>query len=111
MLPALAERHRPDVIVSQHGCDAHAFDPLAHLNVTTTAMGEAARLVDSLAHLAIRSQLVRTARDVPVIVAVGPEATERRMSQLQSEGCEVLPFAASTRYERMLQLLDELGRS
>lgn len=50
VLPALAERHRPDVIVSQHGCDAHAFDPLAHLNVTTTAMGEAARLVDSLAH-------------------------------------------------------------
>ena len=29
---------------------ADGFDPLAHLNVTTTAMGEAARLVDSLAH-------------------------------------------------------------
>jgi acetoin utilization protein AcuC len=50
VLPALAERFRPDVIVSQHGADAHAFDPLAHLNVTTTAMGRAARLVDELAH-------------------------------------------------------------
>jgi acetoin utilization protein AcuC len=50
VLPALAERFRPDVIVSQHGADAHAFDPLAHLNVTTTAMGRAARLVDRLAH-------------------------------------------------------------
>jgi acetoin utilization protein AcuC len=49
VLPALAERFRPDVIVSQHGADAHAFDPLAHLNVTTTAMGRAARLVDELA--------------------------------------------------------------
>jgi acetoin utilization protein AcuC len=49
-LPALAEAFRPDVIVSQHGADAHAFDPIAHLNVTTTAMGAAARLVDSLAH-------------------------------------------------------------
>ena len=49
-LPAVAERFRPEVIVSQHGADAHAFDPLAHLNVTTTAMGAAARLVDSLAH-------------------------------------------------------------
>jgi acetoin utilization protein AcuC len=49
-LPALAERFRPEVIVSQHGADAHAFDPLAHLHVTTTAMGAAARLVDSLAH-------------------------------------------------------------
>ena len=49
-LPALAEAFRPDVMVSQHGADAHAFDPLAHLRVTTTAMGAAARLVDSLAH-------------------------------------------------------------
>ena len=49
-LPALAEAFRPDVIVSQHGADAHAFDPLAHLRVTTTAMGAAARLVDTLAH-------------------------------------------------------------
>jgi len=50
VLPALAERFQPEVIVSQHGADAHAFDPLAHLNVTTTAMGRAARLVDELAH-------------------------------------------------------------
>ena len=34
----------------QHGADSHAWDPLAHLRVTTTAMGEAARLVDAVAH-------------------------------------------------------------
>src|SRR5687768_14121124 len=50
VLPALAEAFRPEVIVSQHGADAHAFDPLAHLRVTTTAMGVAARLVDGIAH-------------------------------------------------------------
>jgi acetoin utilization protein AcuC len=50
VLPALAEAFQPEVVVSQHGADAHAFDPLAHLLVTTTAMGAAARLVDSLAH-------------------------------------------------------------
>jgi acetoin utilization protein AcuC len=49
-LPALAERFRPEVIVSQHGADSHAFDPLAHLRITTTAMGKAARLIDRLAH-------------------------------------------------------------
>ena len=50
-IPAtLAAAFRPDVIVSQHGCDSHAWDPLAHLQVTTTAMGEAARLVDRIAH-------------------------------------------------------------
>ena len=50
-LPELAAAFRPDIVVSQHGADSHAFDPLAHLLVTTTAMGRAARLVDQLAHL------------------------------------------------------------
>ena len=40
----------PDVVVSQHGADSHAWDPLANLRVTTTAMAEAARLVDAVAH-------------------------------------------------------------
>ena len=50
VVPALAEAFGPDLIVSQHGADSHAWDPLAHLRVTTTAMGEAARLVDEVAH-------------------------------------------------------------
>jgi len=50
VLPVLAEEHRPEVVVSQHGSDAHAWDPLAHLRITTTAMGAAARLVDGIAH-------------------------------------------------------------
>jgi acetoin utilization protein AcuC len=50
LLPELAAAFGPDLIVSQHGADSHAWDPLAHLMVTTTAMDEAARLVDRLAH-------------------------------------------------------------
>ena len=50
LLPELAAAFGPDLVVSQHGADSHAWDPLAHLRVTTTAMGEAARLVDRLAH-------------------------------------------------------------
>jgi len=50
IVPELAASFAPDIIVSQHGCDTHAWDPLAHLLVTTTAMGSAARLVDAIAH-------------------------------------------------------------
>ena len=50
LLPEVAAAFGPDIIVSQHGADSHAWDPLAHLRVTTTAMSEAARLVDLLAH-------------------------------------------------------------
>ena len=50
LVPALAAAFAPDLVVSQHGADSHAWDPLAHLRVTTTAMGEAARVVDRVAH-------------------------------------------------------------
>ena len=50
LVPEIAAAFGPDLIVSQHGADSHAWDPLAHLRVTTTAMGEAARLVDAVAH-------------------------------------------------------------
>jgi acetoin utilization protein AcuC len=50
LVPELAAAFGPDLVVSQHGADSHAWDPLAHLRVTTTAMGEAARIVDAVAH-------------------------------------------------------------
>ena len=50
LIPELAAAFGPDLIVSQHGADSHAWDPLAHLRMTTTAMDEAARLVDRVAH-------------------------------------------------------------
>jgi acetoin utilization protein AcuC len=50
LVPEVAASLAPDIIVSQHGADSHAWDPLAHLRNTTTAMGAAARLVDSVAH-------------------------------------------------------------
>ena len=49
-LPELAAAFGPDIIVSQHGCDTHATDPLAHLAISTTSMAEAAWYVDRIAH-------------------------------------------------------------
>jgi len=50
LVPAVAAAFGPDLLVTQHGSDSHAWDPLAHLRVTTTAMGAAARLCDEVAH-------------------------------------------------------------
>ena len=60
LLPEFAAAFGPDLIVSQHGADSHAWDPLAHLNVTTTAHGAAARLVDPLAHRYARGRWLAT---------------------------------------------------
>ncbi|WP_238357895.1 acetoin utilization protein AcuC [Cohnella zeiphila] len=41
---------RPDVIVSQHGCDAHALDPLAHIHCSMRIYREMPKLIHRLAH-------------------------------------------------------------
>jgi acetoin utilization deacetylase AcuC-like enzyme len=50
LLPALAERFRPDLIVSQHGCDGHVWDGQSHLLLTLRAYQRSARLVHRIAH-------------------------------------------------------------
>lgn len=60
LVPALTAAFGPDLLVSQHGADSHAWDPLAHLRVTTTAMGAAARLVDAVAHRYARGRWLAT---------------------------------------------------
>jgi diaminohydroxyphosphoribosylaminopyrimidine deaminase/5-amino-6-(5-phosphoribosylamino)uracil reductase len=67
-------------------------------------------ILDSMASLPSFSQLVRTSPQVPTMIVTGPEAPEKDLRRLASAGCEVLPFASPSRYERLLQLLDELGR-
>lgn len=50
VVPPLLRRFRPDIIVSQHGCDGHRLDPLAHLALTTASYELAARTLHGLAH-------------------------------------------------------------
>ena len=40
----------PDVIISQHGCDTHAWDPLTHLELTMRGIQAQMQLVHQLAH-------------------------------------------------------------
>jgi acetoin utilization protein AcuC len=46
----LVRAFRPDVLVTQHGCDTHAEDPLAHFAVTVDAQRAAADALHRLAH-------------------------------------------------------------
>jgi acetoin utilization deacetylase AcuC-like enzyme len=46
----VAEWFAPDIVVSQHGSDSHAWDPLTHLRLSTRAYVAQARLAHQLAH-------------------------------------------------------------
>jgi acetoin utilization protein AcuC len=50
IVPPLVSSFRPEVLVSQHGCDTHRLDPLAHLDVSLDGQRAAASLMHSLAH-------------------------------------------------------------
>jgi diaminohydroxyphosphoribosylaminopyrimidine deaminase/5-amino-6-(5-phosphoribosylamino)uracil reductase len=67
-------------------------------------------VVDSAASLALDSRLVETAGDVPVLLAAGQDAPEDRCRQLAGAGVEVCRCAGRTHADRIVSLLDELGR-
>ena len=50
IVPPIVRRFRPDVLVTQLGCDTHHTDPLAHLGLTTRSYREAAKELHGLAH-------------------------------------------------------------
>jgi acetoin utilization deacetylase AcuC-like enzyme/GNAT superfamily N-acetyltransferase len=50
LLSPLVTAFGPDVIISQHGCDTHAWDPLTHLSLTTRGIEAQIKLVHQLAH-------------------------------------------------------------
>lgn len=50
LLPALVMSFAPDVIISQHGCDTHAWDPLTHLQLTMRGIKAQMKMAHQLAH-------------------------------------------------------------
>ena len=50
VVPPLLREFRPDVLVSQHGCDTHWLDPLADLQLSIDAQRVANAAIHQLAH-------------------------------------------------------------
>ena len=50
LLPPLIMSFAPDVVISQHGCDTHAWDPLTHLELTLRGIQAQVEMAHHLAH-------------------------------------------------------------
>src|SRR5208282_3305960 len=50
VVPALLRAFRPQILVSQHGCDTHRLDPLADLELSIDAQRVAHAMIHQLAH-------------------------------------------------------------
>jgi diaminohydroxyphosphoribosylaminopyrimidine deaminase/5-amino-6-(5-phosphoribosylamino)uracil reductase len=67
-------------------------------------------ILDAHARLPVTSTLARTAREVPVLIAVGEEAPADRLRALTNAGCEVLRLQAKAGRVDPRALLAELGK-
>jgi acetoin utilization protein AcuC len=60
IVPPQVRAWRPDVLVTQLGCDTHHTDPLAHLQLSTAAYREVAATFHELAHQAAGGRWLAT---------------------------------------------------
>jgi len=66
-------------------------------------------ILDSLARLPLRSKLVRTAREVPTVVAVSTKAPATRTDKLARAGCKVVQFRPKSGRVDVVEVLGFLG--
>jgi diaminohydroxyphosphoribosylaminopyrimidine deaminase/5-amino-6-(5-phosphoribosylamino)uracil reductase len=100
-------RGRMDGIVCGIGT-ALADDPL--LTARPAGPRQPLRIVlDSMARLPLDSRLVRTAREMPLLVAAGSTAPADRLRELRAAGCEIWQSSAPNRTAWLHDLLLELG--
>jgi acetoin utilization protein AcuC len=74
VVPDVVREFAPDVLVTQHGCDSHAADPLAHLMLTVDGQRAAYLALHDLAHETAGGRWVVTGGGGYALVEVVPRA-------------------------------------
>jgi acetoin utilization protein AcuC len=74
VVPPVLEAFAPHVLVTQHGCDSHAEDPLAHLALTIDGQRAAYAALHELAHRLCDGRWVVTGGGGYAVVDVVPRA-------------------------------------
>jgi acetoin utilization protein AcuC len=74
VVPPLLREFRPDVLVTQHGCDSHAEDPLAHMMLTVDGQRAAYLALHELAHEVAEGRWVVTGGGGYAVVDVVPRS-------------------------------------
>nr|WP_199521202.1 acetoin utilization protein AcuC [Jiangella anatolica] len=74
VVPPLLRSWQPQVLFTQHGCDSHLEDPLAHLALTIDGQIESYRVLHDLAHELCDGRWVATGGGGYALVEVVPRA-------------------------------------
>jgi acetoin utilization protein AcuC len=74
VVPPLLEHFEPQVLVTQHGCDSHFLDPLAHMALSVDAQRRSYEMLHDLAHRYADGRWVVTGGGGYEVVDVVPRA-------------------------------------
>jgi acetoin utilization protein AcuC len=74
VVPQLLRAFEPQILVTQHGCDSHQLDPLAHLSLTVDGQRAAYQALHELAHETAGGKWVLTGGGGYELVQVVPRA-------------------------------------
>jgi diaminohydroxyphosphoribosylaminopyrimidine deaminase/5-amino-6-(5-phosphoribosylamino)uracil reductase len=89
---------------------ALADDPLLNARVEGVYRQPTRVVFDSEARLPLTSQLVQTAREIPLIVICRRAASRRATEALEAAGAEVIVVSGENETARVTHALDELGQ-
>jgi acetoin utilization protein AcuC len=93
VVPPLVRAFEPQILVSQHGCDTHWMDPLAHLELTIDAQRAAHAAIHQLAHEAAGGRWLLTGGGGYELVQVVPRTWTHLLAH--AAGRPVDPAAAT----------------
>jgi acetoin utilization protein AcuC len=93
VVPPLLRSFRPQILVSQHGCDTHWSDPLANLEVTIDAQRAAHAAIHELAHETAGGRWLLTGGGGYQLVQVVPRTWTHLLAQ--ASGRPIDPAAAT----------------
>ncbi|MQA85069.1 MAG: acetoin utilization protein AcuC [Streptosporangiales bacterium] len=93
VVPHLLDAFRPQVLVSQHGCDSHALDPLAHLALSVDGQRAACQAVHRLAHETAGGRWVLTGGGGYELVRVVPRTWTHLLAE--AAGSPIPPETAT----------------
>lgn len=98
----LLQKFKPDLIISQNGCDAHRFDPLTHLSSTMRIYREIPKLMHELAHEVCDGRLVAVGGGGYDIWRVVPRAWTLLWAELsEQELPEKIPSQWHEKWEKI----------
>jgi acetoin utilization protein AcuC len=106
VVPPLVRAFEPDILITQHGCDSHAQDPLAHLMLSVDGHRASYLALHDLAHEVCGGRWVATGGGGYAVVEVVPRSWTHLLAIV---GGTPLEAASETTDEWRAEIAERLG--